>query len=126
MSLEILTYIFAHRRDQPPWHPDQKILTYREDWGRKNETNTVAAAFGEHKRRRPSWEAGDRKISRQQWHNVRAAAGTAPELNPQGSLEGFTFYDGQIDDQRLALWVAKRANDHGAKLRCGEEVRAVA
>lgn len=69
--------------------------------------------------------AGAGNIGRHQWHGVRTVTAMAPDLNPQGLLGAFTFYDGQMDDHRLGLWVAEQAEKAGARLRCGEEVLGV-
>lgn len=66
--------------------------------------------------------AGAGNIGRHQWHDARLVAAMAPDLNPQGLLGGFTFYDGQMDDYRLGLWVAEQAQRAGALLHCDEEV----
>lgn len=69
--------------------------------------------------------AGPGNLGRHQWHDVRTLATMAPDLNPRGLLGGFTFYDGQMDDHRLGLWVAEQAQKAGARLHCRQQVLGI-
>ncbi len=50
----------------------------------------------------------------------------APDLQPAGLVGGFRFFDGQMDDYRLGLWVAEQCRQHGVEIREGAEVVTVA
>ncbi|WP_058557568.1 glycerol-3-phosphate dehydrogenase/oxidase [Thiohalocapsa sp. ML1] len=49
----------------------------------------------------------------------------APELRPAGLRGGFRFFDGQMDDLALGLWVADQARQAGARLLEGAAVSRV-
>lgn len=69
--------------------------------------------------------AGAGNLGRHQWHDVQTLATMAPDLKPRGLLGAFTFYDGQMDDYRLGLWVAEQTQKAGARLHCREEVLGI-
>jgi glycerol-3-phosphate dehydrogenase len=60
--------------------------------------------------------AGKDNLGRHRWYAREAFLERAPDLQPDAVLGGFSFWDGQMDDRRLGLWVAERAREAGAEL----------
>jgi glycerol-3-phosphate dehydrogenase len=48
-----------------------------------------------------------------------------PNLNPQGLQGGYAFFDGQMDDQALGLWVARQAQARGVQIIEHTEIATV-
>ncbi len=69
--------------------------------------------------------AGKEGIGRHRWHGREELAGLAPELDGDGLRGGYSFFDGQMDDYRLGLWVAERVRELGGRIREGEEVARI-
>ena len=69
--------------------------------------------------------AGVHEIGKSQWVGAAGFARENPQLKPAGLRGGFYFYDGQMDDHALGLWVAQRALEAGVSIREGCEVRGV-
>lgn len=46
-------------------------------------------------------------------------------LQPEGLKGGYAFYDGQMDDYQLALWVAEQARQSGVQLTEDTAVKAM-
>lgn len=57
--------------------------------------------------------AGRGRIGRHRWHTPGELAELAPGLDTAGLKGGYTFFDGQMDDYRLGLWVAERVRELG-------------
>lgn len=69
--------------------------------------------------------AGKSVLPAAQWLTAEALLQRDPQLNADGLLGGYVFSDGQMDDYRLALWVAEQAKQAGAVLHEGTEVTAI-
>lgn len=69
--------------------------------------------------------AGRTALPPSTWHAAREVLAADPNLRADGLRGGYAFFDGQMDDRLLGLWVARRAQDAGAVLREGCEVRSV-
>jgi len=69
--------------------------------------------------------AGRSALPRSSWLAARELLAADADLLPDGLVGGYAFYDGQMDDQRLGLWVARQASDAGAVLKERCEVRSV-
>jgi glycerol-3-phosphate dehydrogenase len=61
--------------------------------------------------------AGPTVLPRATWISTRDLLAQDPRLNASGLLGGWRFWDGQMDDLALGLWVAERAREAGAILR---------
>lgn len=86
--------------------------------------------------RRPRWRlkaglalygllAGRSGLRPSRWLSAREIAGSAPSLRTLGLKGGYLFFDGQMDDYALGLWVASRCRDAGVSIGEGCEVRRV-
>lgn len=86
--------------------------------------------------RRPRWlvcaglflyerMAGQSALPASRWCPTDEMLAGDPDLRADGLLGGYAFFDGQMDDRRLGLWVARQALDAGAVLQEGCEVRSV-
>lgn len=51
-----------------------------------------------------------------QWRSREAVLGQNPSLKQEGLLGAYSFWDGQMDDHALGLWVAQQAIAAGARL----------
>jgi len=60
------------------------------------------------------WVAQDSTVPRAHGLNKTAALEAFPALNPQGLQGGLVYYDGQFDDARLAVALARTARKAGA------------
>lgn len=58
--------------------------------------------------------AGEYSFGRSRFISARAARESFPELKAEGLKGAVEYYDGQFDDARLAVNIAKTACDHGA------------
>ncbi|HKJ70567.1 MAG TPA: glycerol-3-phosphate dehydrogenase/oxidase [Gammaproteobacteria bacterium] len=70
--------------------------------------------------------AGRGRIGDHRWHSAHELSALAPDLDTAGLRGGYTFYDGQMDDRRLGLWVAERVRELGGAIREHEPVARVA
>ena len=66
--------------------------------------------------------AGRGRIGRHCWHGPADLAERAPGLDTTGLKGGYTFFDGQMDDYRLGLWVAEQVRHMGGVIHDGEAV----
>ena len=77
--------------------------------------------------RRPRWKlktglwlydrlAGRQGIGHHRWHGPDALAAWVPTLRTGALKGGYTFFDGQMDDYRLGLWVAEQVRELGGEL----------
>jgi glycerol-3-phosphate dehydrogenase len=80
-----------------------------------------------HGARRPRWMiglglfaynhiAGRTDLPRATWISAKGLLAQDPRLNPSGLIGGWQFWDGQMDDLALGLWVAERAREAGVVL----------
>jgi glycerol-3-phosphate dehydrogenase len=69
--------------------------------------------------------AGAGRIGSHRWHTPEQLAELAPGLDMAGLAGGYTFFDGQMDDYRLGLWVADRVRELGGVIREQEAVTAL-
>lgn len=69
--------------------------------------------------------AGTHDIGSSQWVGAASFARQNPQLQPAGLRGGFYFFDGQMDDRALGLWVAQCAREAGVSIREQCEVRSV-
>ena len=60
--------------------------------------------------------AGSAGLGRTEWLNSRETLRQLPGAQPQGLKGGVKYWDGQFDDARLALAIARTAAQHGALL----------
>ena len=60
--------------------------------------------------------AGQDNIAPHRWYRASDLRRLAPTLKSQGLRGGFVFYDGQMDDYRLGLWVAEQAKTLSVKI----------
>ncbi|HEY3930727.1 MAG TPA: FAD-dependent oxidoreductase, partial [Candidatus Koribacter sp.] len=71
------------------------------------------------------WLAGGQTLGRHLWHARAEAMRFCPELNPEGLIGIFTFYDGQMHDRELGLWAAEQAKAVGVVVRAHSPVDTV-
>jgi glycerol-3-phosphate dehydrogenase len=69
--------------------------------------------------------SGKSALPRARWLDVEEVLGRSPELISESLLGGYAFYDGQMQDRALGLWVADRARDLGVQFHEGHEVAQV-
>ena len=69
--------------------------------------------------------AGKSILPPAQWLTAETLLQRDPQLKAEGLLGGYAFSDGQMDDHRLALWVAEQACLAGANLHEHSEVSAI-
>jgi glycerol-3-phosphate dehydrogenase len=69
--------------------------------------------------------AGKSILPPAQWLTAETLLQRDPQLKAEGLLGGYAFSDGQMDDHRLALWVADQARLAGATLREHMNVSAI-
>jgi len=76
---------------------------------------------------RPRWQlklglmlydvlSGKKGIGRHRWLTPEQVLRCSPALRPQGLQGAYLFFDGQMDDYKLGLWVAEQASKAGAVL----------
>jgi len=58
--------------------------------------------------------AGRRSLGRTRFHGVAATQTALPNINPKGLKGSVQYWDGQFDDARLAIALARTAVQHGA------------
>ena len=69
--------------------------------------------------------SGRRGIGRHRWLNATQTLRCSPALTPVGLRGAYLFFDGQMDDRRLGLWLAGQATARGARLFPHTKVVAV-
>ena len=60
--------------------------------------------------------AGRSVLPRARWHSAAELLARDPQLQADGLLGGYAFYDGQMDDEGLGLWVAAQAQAAGVHI----------
>ena len=60
--------------------------------------------------------AGRKGIGRHRWLTPQQALRCSPWLKPDGLQGAYLFFDGQMDDQKLGLWMAQQCRKAGATL----------
>lgn len=77
--------------------------------------------------RRPRWQlkiglslydllSGRRGIGRHRWLNAVQTIRCSPDIQAEGLLGAYLFFDGQMQDQQLGLWVADQAKKLGVQI----------
>ncbi len=80
-----------------------------------------------HSSRRPAWQirigltlydilAGSRILGRSRREDLNRFISAHPELNSSGLRAVYSYYDAQMDDEKLGLWVAEQAVREGAQI----------
>jgi glycerol-3-phosphate dehydrogenase len=69
--------------------------------------------------------AGKTQLPAARWHTATQISEQDPALRSADLRGGYSFFDGQMDDQALGLWVAQQAREAGALLHEGCEVLKV-
>ena len=64
-------------------------------------------------------------LPRHQWLNRQQAMANDPDLRAEGLIGAYQFWDGQMDDYRLGLWVLGQAAECGARLLENTPVQTV-
>ena len=60
--------------------------------------------------------SGKRNISKHKWISKKELALLSPDLSEKDLIGGFRFSDGQMDDYKLGMWVAKQAKNDGVEI----------
>ncbi len=60
--------------------------------------------------------AGSKNIERHSWCDLASITANDTQLSTTGLLGGYRFFDGQMDDHALGLWVADQANQSGVTI----------
>lgn len=60
--------------------------------------------------------AGRKGIGRHRWLTPEQALRCSPQLQPEGLKGAYLFFDGQMDDAKLGMWMAQQCTKAGAKL----------
>lgn len=66
--------------------------------------------------------ASGSRLPKHKWLNSQQLLGHNPDLNSEGLLGGFEFWDGQMDDRQLGEWAVTMAIQQGLILKEGAEV----
>ncbi|WKE65398.1 FAD-dependent oxidoreductase [Gallaecimonas kandeliae] len=69
--------------------------------------------------------AGRRGLGRHRWLSAAELSALEPGLKRHGLLGGYRFFDGQMDDRALGLWVAQQCQGLGVALFEHSEVQAL-
>jgi len=69
--------------------------------------------------------AGSRQIGGWQWQGAAEFSRQNPGLRGEGLRGGFYFYDGQMNDRALGLWMADKARAQGVKILENHEVELI-
>jgi glycerol-3-phosphate dehydrogenase len=83
--------------------------------------------------RRPGWQiglglslydflSGSKNIGGHQRYDRLSFAAANPQLRTDNLVAGFTFFDGQMDDYHLGMWMADRARQQGVLIHENEPV----
>lgn len=60
--------------------------------------------------------AGRKGIGRHRWLNATQTLRCSPQLKQEGLTGAYLFFDGQMDDNKLGLWMATQCRKAGAQL----------
>lgn len=60
--------------------------------------------------------SGKKGIGRHRWLSAKQAQRCSPQLKMDGLTGAYLFFDGQMDDRKLGLWVAEQAIKAGVKI----------
>jgi glycerol-3-phosphate dehydrogenase len=60
--------------------------------------------------------AGRKGIGRHRWLTAKQALRCSPHLNATGLSGAYLFFDGQMDDQKLGLWMAEQCSKAGVEI----------
>lgn len=60
--------------------------------------------------------AGKKRIGRHRWLTAAQTLRCSPQLKAEGLLGAYLFFDGQMDDQKLGLWMAEHCRKAGVKI----------
>lgn len=85
---------------------------------------------------RPRWQlklglslydllAGRAGLGRHRWLNAQRALRCSPQLKAEGLRGAYLFFDGQMDDYQLGLWMAGQCRTAGVEIHEHSEVRAL-
>lgn len=88
------------------------------------------------KGQRPRWQikiglwlydvlSGKKGIGRHRWLTAEQAKRCSPQLKTQGLIGAYLFFDGQMDDRKLGLWVAEQAVKAGVQIHQHCPVRQI-
>ncbi len=69
--------------------------------------------------------AKSRFVPRSQWHDKPSTVAMHPGLKAEGLKGAYSFWDGQMDDHSLGLWVTEQALAAGVRLEKGTEVKQI-
>lgn len=86
--------------------------------------------------RRPRWQlkiglwlydvlSSRKGIGRHRWLTAEQTIRCSPDLKSEGLQGAYLFFDGQMQDQQLGLWVAAQAEKQGVRIHQYCEVQAV-
>lgn len=89
-----------------------------------------------HRNQRPRWQvkiglwlydkfAGRKGIGRHRWLTAEQTLRCSPQLKAEGLRGAYLFFDGQMDDHKLGLWMAKQCQKAGVKIKQHTEVQQV-
>ncbi|MEH8017330.1 glycerol-3-phosphate dehydrogenase/oxidase [Rheinheimera muenzenbergensis] len=70
--------------------------------------------------------AGRKGIGRHRWLTAQQALRCSPQLKAEGLSGAYLFFDGQMDDQKLGLWMAQQCRKAGVQLFEHSPVQQVA
>jgi glycerol-3-phosphate dehydrogenase len=91
-------------------------------------TRRIPILYPLYQQSRPRWKlklglilydllAGKKGIGRHRWLSPQQLARCSPQLKQQGLKGAYLFFDGQMQDQQLGLWVADKCRLHGVTIR---------
>ena len=69
--------------------------------------------------------AKSRFVPCSQWHDKASTLAMHPGLRAEGLKGAYSFWDGQMDDHSLGLWVTEQALAAGVQLKTGTEVKQI-
>jgi glycerol-3-phosphate dehydrogenase len=69
--------------------------------------------------------AGRKGIGRHRWLTAKQALRCSPQLKAEGLSGAYLFFDGQMDDQKLGLWMAEQCTKAGVQLNENSPVQQV-
>ncbi|MDP5142326.1 glycerol-3-phosphate dehydrogenase/oxidase [Rheinheimera baltica] len=70
--------------------------------------------------------AGRKGIGRHRWLTAQQALRCSPNLKAEGLQGAYLFFDGQMDDQKLGMWMAEQCSKAGVQLFEHSPVKQVA